>query len=94
MSKKRFLELVEITEKLAQEQQKYHEELEQVMEKLEIGTFIQEPSTMVVHQIVRPAGRYVHFKTIDYIRTKKEGEQAGSLSMKKAEEAGFALLKK
>ena len=45
----------------------------------------------VVYKIVTPAGRWIQFETISYVRTKREGEQKGSLSIKEAKEAGFEV---
>lgn len=93
METKRFLELAERIEQINEEKLKLQEELELEMKKLGIDTFLQDPETGVVFQIVKPTGTFMYYKEIDYIRTKKEGERQGSLSMKKAEEAGFVLLK-
>lgn len=65
--------------------------LQEMMLALDVGSFGQDPNNGVVYQIVEPAGTFITFRKIDYIRTKKEGERQGTLSMKKAEEAGFIL---
>lgn len=90
--KNRFFELAERLEQIDEERLKISEELEVVMKNLGMESFHQDPQTGIVYQITKPLGRFVYYKEIDYIRTKKEGERSGSLSMKKAEEAGFTVL--
>lgn len=77
-----------------QEIDKYYEELEAAIKEVHgelgmDGMFQAEDG--VVYQIVKPAGRFVEYRDIGFIRTKREGERAGSLSVKKAEEAGFKV---
>lgn len=40
-----------------------------------------------VYKIVKPEGRFVKFRELDFLRTKRAGETRGTLSMKEAEEA-------
>jgi hypothetical protein len=68
-------------------------DLEVAMKDLGLETFVQDPTTLLVYQIVKPNGNFVYYRDIDYIRTKKTEEKAGSLSAKKAQEAGFVLAK-
>jgi len=89
----KFLELAKKSEELSEQKSKIMEELDAVMLQLNYIHSLQDPETGIVYQIVQPTGRFVHFKTVDYIRTKKEGERAGSLSVKKAEELGFVVSK-
>lgn len=49
------------------------------------GYFKDEDGT--VFKLVKPGGQYVHFKDLDYERTKREGESRGTLSMKEAKDA-------
>lgn len=86
-----FIELAKKYEQMSEELSQVREQLTSAMKELEIGTFVQDPETKVVYQVVVPNGTFVHYKQVDYIRTKKEGERAGSMSMKKAEEMGFTL---
>jgi hypothetical protein len=87
----RFIEL----ERKKEEVKKYFEELnnsiKEVVDEIGIGTFFQDPTDRTVYQIVEPEGRFVNYERYSYIRTKREGEVRGSLSVKKAEEAGFEL---
>lgn len=43
----------------------------------------------VVYKIVEPAGRWVKFEKVSYLRTKRDDERQGTLSAKEAKEAGF-----
>ncbi len=79
------------------EAKKYWEELDAATEavKAEIGlnSYFQDPATGCVYKIVKPEGRFVEYKDVGYVRTKKPDEKRGDLSMKEAEEAGFTLTK-
>ena len=78
-----------------EEIKRYFEELQEALTEAskEIGVegFFQDPISGTVFQIVKPDGRFVHYEPLNYLRTKKEGEVRGSLSVKKAEEAGFSI---
>jgi hypothetical protein len=92
-SQARFLDLAKKYEDLSAALADVREFMEQTMQELGIGTFVQDQETKVVYQVVKPKGSYVHYKDIDYIRTRNaaKGEKSGDLSLKKAEEAGFTL---
>lgn len=86
-----FFELAKKYESLVEELKSVKDQMNAVMADIGVNKFIQDPSDMTVYQIVVPQGRFVHFDTISYIRTRKENEERGDLSLKKAEEAGFNL---
>ena len=44
-----------------------------------------------VYQIVVPEGKFVHFDKIGYVRTRRDDEKRGDLSLKKARENGFEI---
>lgn len=88
-----FLQLANLVEAQKENLRNTIEQLDNVMKTLGTEKFVQDPETTIVYQIVKPSGTFMYYKDIDYIRTKKEGEKTGSLSMKKAEEAGFTLSK-
>lgn len=87
----KFLELAKKSEKLVEELKKVNEELETEMKLIGLEKYIQDPDTSIVYCIVKPSGTFIYYKEIDYIRTKAEGERAGTLSVKKAQEAGFNI---
>ena len=45
----------------------------------------------VVYKITCPVGRWVKFDTVSYARTKRNGEDKGTLSVKEAQGAGFSV---
>jgi hypothetical protein len=81
-------------EKKKEEVKKYFEDLQKALEavKLEIGIdgmFQDEQGT--VYKVVIPEGRFVAFDKIGYERTRRQGERAGSLSLKEAQSRGFMV---
>jgi hypothetical protein len=73
---------------------KYYEDLEQAVKDVQAeigldGMF--QADDGIVYQIVKPAGTFISYKDVNFIRTKRADERAGSLSVKKAEEAGFSV---
>lgn len=88
---KRLFEITADIESLKKTQSKNYEELEIVLKALGIDTYHQDPLTNVVYKITLPAGTFVPFRQIDYIRTNLSGEKRGGsvLSQKEAKEKGF-----
>jgi len=81
------IKLIEL-DKQKKEVEKFYEELAQTIKEVEKeigmnGTF-QDQNDETVFQIVVPEWKNVKMVHVDYIRTKKEGERQGSMSMKKA----------
>src|SRR5262245_49679425 len=67
----------------------YYQDLEKAVAAVhaEIGLngyFKAEDGT--VYKIVKPPGRFVLFKDLDFVRTKREGELRGTLSMTEAKD--------
>jgi hypothetical protein len=87
----KFLELVDRIEKGRKLLKELGKELAEEMRQIPLGEMFQNPKDGVVYQVIAPSGTYVEFKNIDYIRTRKEGEKAGTLSITAAKEAGFSL---
>lgn len=95
MSKQdKFLNEAKQMESLQDQINALREAMNASMADLGLGTLLQDPDTGLVYKIVKPNGTFVHYKDIDYVRTAKATERAGSLSKKEAEEAGFVVLKK
>lgn len=87
---KRLVSLIEKKEALIEQLKALKPEMEMLMNEVGIGNYFQVDNT--VYKIEVPKGTYVEFKTIDYNRTRKEGEKGGNyLAKKEAEEKGFAL---
>jgi hypothetical protein len=87
----KFLALAKRKEDLTRQLKQVNTELAETMRQLPIGEMFQDPADGVVYQTIYPTGTFVEYKNIDYIRTRKEGETKGSLSMKEAQAAGFVL---
>jgi hypothetical protein len=81
-------------EKKKEEVKKYFEELATAIEEVknEIGlNGMFQDGDGTVYQVVKPAGRFVDYNDLECLRTRRLGEVKGSLSLKKAREAGFIL---
>jgi hypothetical protein len=87
----KFVALAKKREDLARQIKQVNQDLYNTLVQLPLGEMFQDPDDRVVYQAIVPAGTFVEYKTIDYIRTKRESEQKGSLSMKEAQAAGFVL---
>lgn len=87
----RFLDAAKKYEEVVDQLKAAREELDLAMQGLGLNTFVQCPDTKIVFQVVKPNGTFMYYRDLDYIRTKKEGERAGTLSIKKAQEAGFEV---
>jgi hypothetical protein len=86
-----FVALAKKREDLVRQLKEVNADLVGRMAQLQVGRMFQDPADKVVYQIVVPNGTFVEFRAIDYVRTRREGETKGSLSMKEAEAAGFVL---
>jgi hypothetical protein len=82
--------LIELDKKKA-EVKKYYEELAEVLAAIGIGKHFQDPASGTVFEIIEPDGKFVKFDKFSYVRTKKEGEVRGELSVKRAEELGYKV---
>jgi CRISPR/Cas system-associated protein Csx1 len=89
--KKEFLNAVKMRENFIEALKKVNQNLESLMLEIGLNQYIQDPDTLVVHKIVTPKGQFIEFKKIDYVRTRKEGENSGDLSMSEAMDVGFDL---
>jgi len=87
----RFIEL----EKKKADVKRYFDELKQVTEDLVseygVDTYFQDPSDGTVFKLVVPEGRFVQFDKYSYVRTRRQGEKRGDLSLKEAKDAGFEI---
>lgn len=90
----KFIRLAQSIEAKQKEINTLRDELNGVMVEIGIGNYVQDGVTSTVYKMVKPTGTFTYFRDIDYTRTALEGERAGTLSKKEAEEAGFAVLKK
>lgn len=78
-----------LLDKLKAEVDAYYDTLAETLAELEFkvgvgGYFKGEGDT--VYKLVVPEGHFVKYKPLAYLRTKQDGERAGSLSRKEADE--------
>lgn len=91
------MNFVILAQEIEREQKALNEKRDRLvalMEDMGVGTYVQCQNTKTVYKVVKPNGTFMYYRDIDYVRTALEGERAGTLSKKEAEEAGFAVLKK
>lgn len=80
-----------LIEDLKKQLKEANEALFTTLNELGVDTYHQDPVDGTVFKVVKPKGTYIEFKEIGYERTKKEGEERGTLSVKEATERGFKL---
>jgi len=82
-------------EKRKAEYKDYLDELEKathaVVFELGVDSYFQDDESSIVYKMIKPAGRYVHYEEWSYLRTRREGEAKGTLSIKEAKEQGFVI---
>lgn len=88
---KTFIEVSKKYETLKNELKETGKKLEELLQEIGEGSSFQDPTDNTVFEVVVPDGRFISYPKISYNRTKREGERAGSLSVKKAKELGFEL---
>lgn len=86
-----FLEASKMVENLKDALEVAYNQLNAAMSDLGLDAYLQDPETKLVYKIVKPKGTFTYYRDIDYVRTAKEGERAGTLSKKEAQEKGFNL---
>ena len=90
MPKKKYVEL----DKMKAEYKAFMEEskavTEDLIDEMGIGAHFQDEDG-TVYSTDECNGKFVYFDKFEIKRTRREGETKGSLSMKKAEELGYAL---
>lgn len=92
-TQKKFLEIAKRVEVLKEEMKALLPTMNELMAQLPVNELFQDSETGLVYKIQPAKGTYVYFNPLEYVRTKKEGEDKGTLSKKEAEEAGFVLSK-
>jgi uncharacterized coiled-coil DUF342 family protein len=88
---KKFIEVTKELELLKEKRKEIGSQLEELANQIGVGSSFQDPEDRTVFEIVVPEGRYMYFDKIDYVRTRREGERSGSLSLKRAKELGYEL---
>ncbi len=85
-----FVELEKRKEEYKAYLEEFDEVLAAVVDEVGIGKYFQDDDG-VVYKTVVPGGRWVRFESLGYVRTKRNGEDKGSLSVKEAKENGFEV---
>jgi hypothetical protein len=89
-AQRRFVEL----DKKKAEYKEFVEQLalatQELVKEIGIGAHFQD-SEGVVYQTADCDGKFVYFDKFEVKRTRREGERAGSLSMKAAKELGYQV---
>jgi len=85
-----------VLEKRKDEYKQWLQELQEATQAVadEIGgvnKYFQDEESGIVYRMIKPTGRYVHYEEWSYLRTKREGETKGTLSIKEAKEQGFVI---
>lgn len=87
----KFIEVSKQLELLKEQRKEIGSQLEELANQIGVGSSFQDPEDKTVFEIVVPDGKYMYFDKIDYVRTRREGERSGSLSLKRAKELGYEL---
>lgn len=87
---KRFVELEKQKELVKEFQTKLADAIAGVIQEIGVGAYFQDDEG-IVYKTTEPEGKFVFFDKFGYLRTKRDGEAKGSLSVKEAEGAGFKL---
>ena len=87
----KFVEAAKNVERIKEELEQAYEQLNTAMNEMGFDSYFQDPETKLVYKTVKPKGTFTYYRDIDYVRTAKEGERAGTLSKKEAQEKGFNL---
>ena len=88
---KKFIQTTKELELLKEKRKEIGLQLEELANQIGVGSSFQDPEDKTVFEIVVPEGKYMYFDKIDYVRTRREGERSGSLSLKRAKELGYEL---
>jgi hypothetical protein len=88
---KKFIEVTKELELIKEKRKEIGSQLEELANQIGVGSSFQDPEDQTVFEIVVPDGKYMYFDKIDYVRTRREGERSGSLSLKRAKELGYEL---
>jgi hypothetical protein len=89
-SQEKFVSISAEIEALKAQLKEKNAELETTAVEIGIGQMFQARDS-IVYKIVEPSGTFVAYSKIGFVRTKRPGEDRGTLSAKEAKEAGFKI---
>jgi hypothetical protein len=87
---RRFVALDKRKTEIKQFSEDYKAAVKDVVDEIGVGGYFQD-SEGVVYMTNEPDGKFVYFEKYDILRTRREGEKAGSLSLTAARDAGFTV---
>ena len=88
-AQKEFVKLEEQKEAVKLYFEKLAAATEKVAAEIGIGGYFQDDKG-IVYKVVVPEGRFINYEKISYVRTRRVGEERGTLSLKEAKQAGYA----
>lgn len=89
-AQKRFVELDKKKAEYKEFMEQYKIAINDLVTEQGIGAHFQD-SEGIVYQTGECEGKYTYFDKYEVKRTKREGERAGSLSIKKAKDLGYGV---
>lgn len=89
-AQKKFVELDKKKAEWKEFQEQYKQAIDVLKEEMGIGGHFQDFEG-TVYQVDNCDGKFVYNTPLEVKRTRRDGERAGSLSLKKAEELGYSV---
>jgi hypothetical protein len=89
-TQKKFVELDKKKAEYKEFLEEYKTTMSELVEELGVGGHFQDAEG-TVYQAAECDGKFVYFDKFEIKRTRREGERAGSLSLKKAQELGYGV---
>lgn len=89
-TQKKFVELDKKKAEYKEFLEEYKTTVSELVEELGVGGHFQDAEG-TVYQAATCDGKFVYFDKFEIKRTRREGERAGSLSLKKAQELGYGV---
>ena len=89
-NQKRFVELERRKDEIKRHYEDFEVALENLIKEQGLNSYFQDEAG-TVYKVVEAEGKYVKFDKYSYNRTKRPGEERGSLSVKEARERGFKV---
>lgn len=86
----KFVELDKKKDEYKKFMEEYNETINKLVEEMGIEGHFQDFEG-TVYQTAECAGKFITFSKFEVKRTRREGERAGSLSLKKAGELGYGV---
>lgn len=89
-AQRRFVDLDKKKPAYKEFMEEYQNAVNALKEEMGLSGHFQDPEG-IVYQVEECLGKFTHFYKYEVKRTKRNGERAGSLSMKKAGELGYSV---